>query len=858
MYDPWQVTLTNVQQSMDYYLTGGDAESLRYHLDVLPAPTITSIAVDLDFPDYTKVPDRTNVEGGTVEAIVGTKVTVHARTNMPAQFASLNLKDESLPMEVDSEDPTVLTGRFNVNVSGSYTVNFRTTGGQLNPSPVIYDIIALEDRSPTARFIQPDRPAIKAAANVKIDLVMTGTDDHGVKDATLHVVQGNDNIITPKNMLEGREPQPEFRAVETLDLASYKLKPGSSLQYWLTVRDNKEPTANRFDTARQLIEIGEPLPPAEKKKFEDNQKIKEQPDLPRTDQEQPPDQGQTEPDKVDDPGAGAPPQTPTTDVDKAPPQTDNTPGAADTGSAEESPPNPQGPNSSDAQQKLTSQEEREQEKKLREALGNLQNSTGQQKNGENPSPRNDARGDSGNPASRPPAGNSDRPTNQPDNASRPQQRPALENPAQPNSGVPSTPGNNATSDASNEVERGERGGNQPPPAAGDNRNDKPDATQGQPGRPEQAAPGQPGQNPPAGENGKPGESNSGTRKHSATPPGRARLALSRLRPSRTGQTLLRPRHNRARTHPAIPVPLRARQPATTRQTKVIARRLLAAITSRGLPRMRKTGRLASPKMANRARAIPPSSEIVMPGKTHPRPRMERTGPEALTRHERTRAPVATANPAPERTELPSRRPRTRMERTRPEAPTRHKRTRAPVATVNPAPERKGLPSPRPRIRMERTRPEAPTRSRRTPMPVATVNPAPERKGLPSPRPRIRMERTRPEAPTRHKRTRAPVATVNPAPERKGLPSPRPGTRMERTRPRTLTRPRRTPIPVATANAVPEKTELPSPRLRTRMERTRRDVPTRRRRTRSPVATASPAPQRKGLRRRRAILPSRKP
>ena len=26
LYDPWQVTLTNVQQSMDYYLTGGDAE----------------------------------------------------------------------------------------------------------------------------------------------------------------------------------------------------------------------------------------------------------------------------------------------------------------------------------------------------------------------------------------------------------------------------------------------------------------------------------------------------------------------------------------------------------------------------------------------------------------------------------------------------------------------------------------------------------------------------------------------------------------------------------------------------------------------------------------------------------------
>src|SRR5262249_20157533 len=77
MYDAWQVTMTNVQQSMEYYLTGGDAESRHYHLDVLPAPTILSISHDLKFPDYTKVAPRTGVDGGSVEAIEGTFVTVH-------------------------------------------------------------------------------------------------------------------------------------------------------------------------------------------------------------------------------------------------------------------------------------------------------------------------------------------------------------------------------------------------------------------------------------------------------------------------------------------------------------------------------------------------------------------------------------------------------------------------------------------------------------------------------------------------------------------------------------------------------------------------------------------------------------
>ena len=84
LYEPWQYTMRNVQQDQDYYLTAGDAESRRYHLEVKPAPTIVTISHDLDFPDYAKIEDRKDIEGGEVEALEGTKVTVHARANMPA------------------------------------------------------------------------------------------------------------------------------------------------------------------------------------------------------------------------------------------------------------------------------------------------------------------------------------------------------------------------------------------------------------------------------------------------------------------------------------------------------------------------------------------------------------------------------------------------------------------------------------------------------------------------------------------------------------------------------------------------------------------------------------------------------
>jgi hypothetical protein len=46
--------------------------------------------------------------------------------------------------------------------------------------------------------------------------------------------------------------------------------------YWLTVRDNKEPASNRFETARQIIEATDPVSAEAKKQLEDKQQQERQ------------------------------------------------------------------------------------------------------------------------------------------------------------------------------------------------------------------------------------------------------------------------------------------------------------------------------------------------------------------------------------------------------------------------------------------------------------------------------------------------------------------------------------------------------------------------------------------------------
>ncbi len=114
--------------------------------------------------------------------------------------------------------------------------------------------------------------------------------------------------------MENREPQLVFDATHTIDLEKNHSKPGDKITYWLTVRDNKEKVSNRFETARQIIEVIDPVAAPEKQKIEKQREERQQ--LERTNQATPEDL-KNERDEEPQPGAnqedrnaGAPPTIP--------------------------------------------------------------------------------------------------------------------------------------------------------------------------------------------------------------------------------------------------------------------------------------------------------------------------------------------------------------------------------------------------------------------------------------------------------------------------------------------------------------------------------------------------------------------
>ena len=284
-FDPWQTTLRNVQQPIDYYLSANDAESRHYRVKVLPAPMVTGVKLDYAFPPYTGVAPRKGVTAGNVEAIEGTVVTVHAQTNQAAKAGFIDFgQPPTAAMDLNRDNPQELTGRFVVRNDGSYTVKFRNTGGQMNPEPVLYDIRVTRDAPPAVKFTAP-AARIKAPSNGKVDLAFEAVDDFGVRSVDLSVYQGNESLTSPENFLENKKPERKFAGSKTLDLAPLKLRAGSLVEYWLVARDTKEPTANLVRTEKQIIEIEPPASPEELAKL-DEQRQQDAPPPPNADQNQ--------------------------------------------------------------------------------------------------------------------------------------------------------------------------------------------------------------------------------------------------------------------------------------------------------------------------------------------------------------------------------------------------------------------------------------------------------------------------------------------------------------------------------------------------------------------------------------------
>ena len=165
-------------KTREYYITGGDATSDTYTINVYELPKITQIEVGYTYPEYTRLNPIVQPGDGNVRAVTGTVAQVRATTNKGIAEAILTMTGKT-PEQMVINDGRILTYQFTVSEDAKYTIELTCVDGFTNKHPVEYTVTALKDEVPKVIVTKPGRD-IKATQIEEIEIAAEAEDDFGI------------------------------------------------------------------------------------------------------------------------------------------------------------------------------------------------------------------------------------------------------------------------------------------------------------------------------------------------------------------------------------------------------------------------------------------------------------------------------------------------------------------------------------------------------------------------------------------------------------------------------------------------------------------------------------------------------
>ena len=193
-----------------FWARGGDGETVPLQVDVVPPPRIDSLRVSVRPPAYTGRTNDSQPEGvGHVEGIVGTSVSVTARSNKPLESATLHRKDESPERLTVSQDGLTVSGEFlsSKPVNGSWWLVLKDRQGFENPDATRYDLRIAADNVPDVTIEEPQTDMLVTAV-AKIPFRVLVRDDIGIRSAWLTYKPSAQSTRQPK-FIDGVVVDPE-------------------------------------------------------------------------------------------------------------------------------------------------------------------------------------------------------------------------------------------------------------------------------------------------------------------------------------------------------------------------------------------------------------------------------------------------------------------------------------------------------------------------------------------------------------------------------------------------------------------------------------------------------------------------
>jgi hypothetical protein len=275
----WGTTIAalDVKDGFWYRIAGGDAQTAEFHVR-RPPQIKDDFKATYHFRPYVGRADESRTER-KIEALQGTEVNVRVLTNREVKAGRIEIVvKEGPPTAAFGErlptDPHGFTARLTLNESAEYRVAFTSTDGEELVEPRTWPLVAVPDEPPTVVLTQPGKDEIKAADAV-LSLAGSAADDVGVAAMRLRMKLENGRELAPTEYRSPKDFELEgggnLRRVDYrdfVDLATvqpvgeplFKLRPGMTLEYWLTAEDACDfPAPHVGESKHFKVKIAEPV-----------------------------------------------------------------------------------------------------------------------------------------------------------------------------------------------------------------------------------------------------------------------------------------------------------------------------------------------------------------------------------------------------------------------------------------------------------------------------------------------------------------------------------------------------------------------------------------------------------------------
>ena len=166
-----------VREPLRYYVEAGRLRSREFEVGVVAMPTVESIRLEYEYPEWSGLDPTVEDPGGDVLAVKGTRVAVILTTDKRLDDGLLVVGEEELPLRGNRAE-------IEVDEDSVYHVAAVYRGERVRLTED-YFITAVPDRSPEVEILEPGRDW-RASSIEEVPVRIRATDDFGLRGVKLH------------------------------------------------------------------------------------------------------------------------------------------------------------------------------------------------------------------------------------------------------------------------------------------------------------------------------------------------------------------------------------------------------------------------------------------------------------------------------------------------------------------------------------------------------------------------------------------------------------------------------------------------------------------------------------------------